>query len=195
MGRSEYHNHGCFIYDTLDEYLTFTTAFMEEGLMSDEQVLCIADWTYHDQLLATVAETVDVERALRQNQLHLYPPEVFYLAGGAFNPERVLGQLQKALTTCATQGFSGLRVCGDTTWALQQGTLTTLIDYEAQINNALPTSCVAVCQYNRPRFPGAALFDVTMLHHHIKIDGQLIVNPFYQTASNLLLSLKHHHLF
>jgi hypothetical protein len=190
MERPEGNNHACFFYDTLDEYLTFTASFIAEGLQSDELVLCVADGTRHDRLLDAVGETMNVVHYLLRNQLHLYPPEVCYLAGGEFKPERILGQLQQATTNFAAQGCSGVRVCGDMTWALQLGELTTLIDYEAAVNAVLPTHCVAVCQYDRRQFPRDVLLDIFMLHHYIKHDDHLIVNPAYQTASNLLLALR-----
>jgi hypothetical protein len=190
MERSKSNNHACFIYDTFDEYLTFTSTFIEEGIKLDEQMLCIADRRRHARLLDVLAETVDVEYYLRRNQLQLCTSDDFYMAGGVFKPVRTLRQLLQATTHSASQSFSGFRVCGDMTWALRLGELTALIDYEASVNAVLPTTCVAVCQYDRRQFQRDALVDVSMLHHHIRTDARFIVNPFYQTASNLLLAFK-----
>ncbi|NIR16924.1 MAG: histidine kinase, partial [Desulfobacterales bacterium] len=60
------------------------------------------------------------------------------------------------------QGYNGLRVTGDMSWALKAPPGSErLIKYEAKLNEFFPGSkCIGICQYDKRLFPPALLMDV-----------------------------------
>ena len=77
-----------------------------------------------------------------------------------------MGWLGGQMAACRQEGFPGLRVAVDMSWALRPlAGIEQLPDFEAGIANALAGTMVSVlCQYDRERFDPVTLASVAACH-------------------------------
>lgn len=132
---------------------------------------------------------LNIEDYLASGQLEILPPNDFYMRGGAFNPDRTINLL-KTSTECALRdGYSALRVFGETTWALRGTSVSQLIEYEIKVNEFLQgNKCMGICQYDRRLFDPALLLDVLAVHPNIISKMVVHKNSIHKTSSEILLS-------
>jgi hypothetical protein len=126
------------------------------------------------------ADGVNVAPYLDRGQLSILAPEETYLNGGEFDPERMIALLRRTTDEALRKGFTALRVTGEMSWALRgcPGS-ERLIEYEARLNRFFPGSyCLAICQYDRTRFPASKLIDV-LVTHPIAVVGTSVYENFY----------------
>ena len=83
-----------------------------------------------------------------------------------FRSDHAMGWLGGQMAACRPEGFPGLRVAVDMSWALRPlAGIEQLPDFEAGIANALAGTTVSVlCQYDRERFDPVTLASVTACH-------------------------------
>ena len=111
-----------------------------------------------------------------------------YLKSGAFDPQAMIDFLRSAQAQALTDGFSGLRVVGEMTWALgPEIGCDRLIEYEALLNDFLANSrSIVACQYNRVRFDLAIIHDVLRTHPIAVLGDQVCPNPYYEPPEFVL---------
>jgi PAS domain S-box-containing protein len=104
-----------------------------------------------------------------------------YLNGGYFNPEAMIGFLNRAAEEAVGAGYSGLRVSGEMTWAFGANLGDNrLIEYEAKLNGFLAAKAAAIiCQYNRNRLPATVMAGVFRTHPLVVHGGNLWKNPYF----------------
>jgi anti-anti-sigma regulatory factor len=88
------------------------------------------------------------------------------LSGPVFRADAAVGWLARELESCREQGFPGLRVALDMSWALRPvAGVEELPEFEEGIAAALDGSTAAVlCQYDRERFDPVTLASVAGFH-------------------------------
>ena len=116
-----------------------------------------------------------------------------YLESGTFVPQAMIDFLRRAESQALADGFTGLRLAGEMTWALGPDVGSDrLIEYEALLNQFLANSrSVCLCQYDRSRFDPAVLHDVLLTHPLVILGDQVCPNPFYEPPE-LVLSRQSH---
>lgn len=174
-------SHLCCLYETEEEHRALLAPYMRQGLERGEKVLYIVD-SHDPELLLDylIADGVNVAPYLDRGQLSILTPEATYLKGGEFDPIRMIDLLRATTDDALREGFTALRVTGEMSWALRgfPGT-ERLIEYEARLNRFFPGShCLAICQYDRNRFPAAKLIDV-LVTHPIAVVGTSVYENFY----------------
>lgn len=182
MGRLGVHDHLCLIYETQEEQFSAVMPFMRMGLERGERCIYVVD----DNTAATVlggmeAAGVDVESAIESGRLAVVSSRDSYLKQGYFDPDWMIDFLEKATGDAISDGFSALRVAGEMTWMLG-GALGSerLVEYEARLNCFFPRHrSLAMCQYNRRRFPAAILRDVISTHPLVVCGGMVCSNFYY----------------
>jgi hypothetical protein len=85
-------------------------------------------------------------------------------------------------------GFSGIRSCGEMSWALKNipGS-DRLMEYETLLNTVggeFPHS--GMCQYDARLFDGATLLNILKVHPYMIAQGQIVKNPFYMRPDEFL---------
>ena len=184
-------NHICLIYENSAEQMAAAVPFLKEGLARDERCLYIADDSTVEAIASALAATgVDVAHERKRDALWMLTKQDTYLKDGKFDPVTMIDFLRSAQTQALTDGFSGLRVAAEMTWALgPELGFDRLVEYEALLNDFLANSrSVFLCQYHRSRFDSAVIHDV--LHTHpIAVIGDLVCpNPYYEPAEFVLSS-------
>jgi two-component system sensor histidine kinase UhpB len=182
-------DHVCRIYESKEEQLAAAVPFMKEGLARGERCLYVADDLSVEAIVGALAAAgVDVAHEREQGALVMPTKGDTYLQGGKFEPQAMIDFLGRAETQALTDGFSGLRVAGEMTWALgPEIGCERLIEFEALFNNFLANSRgMFLCQYNRSRFDAAVIHDV-LRTHPVAILGDLVFpNPYYEPPELLL---------
>ena len=182
-------NHLCSIYESPEEHFAVAMPFIRIGLERGEQCIYIADAgteaTVRD---AMSADGIDVERAIATGSLILDQKEGAYLKRGAFDPEWMFTFWTDATAEAMRQGFSALRVTGETEWVLRGAPgLERWIEYESRMTHVLARHrCIALCQYNRGLFPPELVLDIIRTHPIVVYRGVVCRNMYYVPPDELL---------
>jgi hypothetical protein len=104
-----------------------------------------------------------------------------YCPDGRFEPQKMIDEMSPKFDLLKRSGFSGIRSCGEMSWALKNipGS-DRLMEYETLLNTvagAFPHS--GMCQYDARLFDGATLFNILKVHPYMIVQGQIVRNPFY----------------
>lgn len=190
-------DHVCGLYWTRAERDAVLLPFLRAGLQAGDRCLCIIDEPDHPDVLARLADDLDVTRCVACGQLALVSPANTYLGTGRFSAEDTLRFLAATAgeRTTGTRGATGptgttctaaadapvLRVAGDASWLLATPPGVDHFDrYEAAMNDLPPRHRSAVlCLYDLSRFAGGRVLDVLRFHPKAMLDRAIMANPFF----------------
>jgi PAS domain S-box-containing protein len=175
-------SHACLIYDSAAEQHAAVVSWLKIGLERDERCIYVLDENSRDDVLDALERSgIDPRPAVKNRSLLLVSKQDTYLRDGSFDPDRMIGFLKEATDRARSDGFTALRVTGEMTWSLSDAAGSErLIEYESKLNNFLPdSSCLALCQYNRKRFPAHIIRDVIFTHPLVIHRNTLCDNMFY----------------
>jgi PAS domain S-box-containing protein len=175
-------NHLCFLYETEEEHQAVLTPFLRQGLEQGEKVIYLWDQRVPETILGYLeGEGVDLEPCLRRGQLLFLSAPETYLDQGRFVPEVLVSLWQREVEKSLAEGFLGLRVTGEMTWALQSAPgVDRLIEYESQMNEfSLAENFLSLCQYDRRRFDPTHLMGVLATHQRAVIGTEMLDNIYY----------------
>jgi PAS domain S-box-containing protein len=181
--------HVCFLYETEDQLRAVLTSFIREGLEKNEKVICIEDAAHSETPLEGLCSEIPNMRAgLETGQVTLLRADETYLRSGVFDPDEMIALLNGYTEGALADGYAGLRVTGEMTWALRDlPGADRLLEYEARLNDFFPGSrCLALCQYPVTRFPAPLLLDALRTHPQVMIGTEVYDNPHYVPPSILL---------
>jgi PAS domain S-box-containing protein len=182
-------DHLCCIYSTEDEHRALLTLCLRQGVERGEKIVYIAQPHEAEALLAYLrADGLPVEPYLASGQLALLTSHETCLFDGTFDPDRMINLLRGETDRALADGYKALRVTGEMTRVLRgvSGSKR-LIEYEAKLNRFLPESkALAICQYDRRRFPARLLLDV-LRSHPIAAIGTNFYENFYYVHPDALL--------
>lgn len=149
-------DHLCVIYRNDDEHRIVLSDYLRRGLEAGERVLYIVDARTARQIRGHLRDAgISVRDAERRGQLLFLSRDDAYMREGVFAPQGMISLLRQETQNALDDGFSGLRVTAEMTWALRglPGSQR-LIEYETLLNEFFPGSpCVGLCQYDARRFP------------------------------------------
>jgi signal transduction histidine kinase len=182
-------DHICLIYETFEEQVRALVPFVRDGLERGERCVYIVDENTAEDVSAAMASGgLDVDRELSRDALRFNTKRDSYLATGEFVPAAMIDFLREAEAEALKDGFTGLRITGEMTWALGPETgCDRLIEYEAMLNRYFPDSnALAICQYNRERFDPEVIEGV-LLTHPIAVLGEAVLdNLYYEPPEGIL---------
>jgi PAS domain S-box-containing protein len=191
VGKIDLHQHLCLIYATQQEQFSAAIPFLKIGLERGEQCIYVADAKTTATLMnAMRSEGIDVDAAMRRGSLtttHGYP------LPGNFVPDRMVNFLAKSVESARSAGYSALRVVGEMTWVTEIDPLPErLLEFEANINHLFRDGDVlAICQYDRNRFPPEVLLEILRTHPTVAYGACVCENPYYVPPEEYL-SPRHH---
>jgi anti-anti-sigma regulatory factor len=159
-------DHACLTFGESEELFDLTAAFVRDGLSAGLKVVWLSDVGPGLAAGELGRRGVPVEPALARGQMTAAGWEGRLLAGPAFRASTAVGWLAGELESCGRQGFPGLRVALDMSWALRPvAGIEELPEFEEGIAAALDGSTAAVlCQYDRERFDPVTLASVGGFH-------------------------------
>lgn len=173
--------HICYLYGDDAERLQVTARFLEAGLAEGERVLHLTDTLTVDEATRRLAG-LGLDLGGLGRALVVGDATTANCPSGRFVPATMLAGLRDFYAGARAEGYAGARGTGEMTWSLAGGRydLDELMDYEAQLNDALRhhpfTAC---CQYDLRRFDGQAIMDLLAVHPLTLVRGQLVANPYY----------------
>jgi signal transduction histidine kinase len=182
-------DHICLIYENLEEQVAAFVPFLKVGLARGERCAYVVDDRSEEEVVGILAaHGIDVERERSQGALVFLAKRDAYLRSGCFVPEEMIDFLARSEAEALEAGFTGLRITGEATWALgPEPGCKHLIQYEALLGRFFPHSRVlAICQYNRRRFPPELIQDVLRTHPVVAIRGEVHANIFYEGPELML---------
>lgn len=159
-------DHACLTFGEDEELFDLTAAFVRDGLSAGLKVVWLSD-SGPQQVVAELARRgVLAEPALASGQLAAATCEDCLLSGQAFRADEAIGWLSGQMTTCRQDGFPGLRVAVDMSWALRPVSgIEQLPEFEEGVAAALTGAAASVlCQYDRERFDPVTLASVAAFH-------------------------------
>jgi ABC-type transporter Mla MlaB component len=159
-------DHACLTYGEREDLLDLTAAFVRDGLSAGLKVVWVSDEVAAQAVSELVRRGIAADPALASGQLAAVPSEGRLLSGKAFRTGQANEWLNSQLSACQQEGFQGLRVAMDMSWALQPVTgVEQLPEFEQGLAAVLAGGGVSVlCQYDRERFDPVTLGSVAGFH-------------------------------
>ncbi len=158
-------DHACLTFGEPEELFDLTAAFVRDGLSGGLKVVWLSD-AGPEQVTAELARRgIEVERAMAAGQMAAESGACL-LPDQTFSAGHAVGWLSGQMAACRREGFPGLRVAVDMSWALRPvAGVEQLPDFEKGIAAAVADTAVSVlCQYDRERFDPVTLATVTSFH-------------------------------
>ncbi|SDQ41556.1 MEDS domain-containing protein [Natronobacterium texcoconense] len=177
----ESHDHLASIYNSQAEQFATAIPYIEHGLERGERCVYIADENDTEEILDALREQgVDVETALESGALVMYTAQESYLRNGAFDPDEMIAFISETIEEGA-DAYEGVRIIGEMTWVFgDDPPLEKLVEYEGKLNEVLPdANGIALCQYNRERFPPEIIRDIIKTHPHLVYENTVCQNFYY----------------
>lgn len=182
-------DHICSLACTPAEQAALVAAYVQQGLDRGERVLLIGTAPDRDALARRLSAIgIDVAASTCSGQLLLRTALETYLRDGCFVPERMFEFWDSELARATSDGFSVLRVTGETDWA-QTGVpgAERIIEYEARLNTILPGSrYIVLCQYHVGGCPAQRALDVLETHPLAVVGLEAYANFYYVPPEALL---------
>jgi anti-anti-sigma factor len=177
-------DHICWAVDDDAMRLESIARFVRTGLRARQRVVYSGDDP--DLVLAGLERHgIGTRPALASGQLVAETAESSYLAGGTFDPVATLDLWRSLIATTRAEGYRGMRVIGDMTWASRPVPGTDRLPwYEEQVNSVVVDGYVAgVCAYDKRRFDPHALRLISAAH-----PGSAGARTAYDPAVSLRIS-------
>jgi PAS domain S-box-containing protein len=185
-------DHLCAIYQTPEQQQRILIPYIRQGLERREKVVYIIDHSTAESILVLLEQAgVPARQALASGQMEIFSRDEAYLAGGSFDPDRMIATLKQLEAKALEAGWSALRITGEMTWILSKlPGVERLIEYEATLNYFFPGShSLGICQYWEEKFDPAILLDVVRAHPYV-ISGDLVCeNTFYVPPDEMLATI------
>jgi anti-anti-sigma regulatory factor len=159
-------DHACLTFGESEELFDLTAAFVRDGLAAGLKVVWVSDAGPGPATGELGRRGIAVEAAMARGQMTTAGAEGRLLSGQSFRADAAAGWLAGELASSGKQGFPGLRVALDMSWALRPvAGIEELPQFEEGIAAALDGSTAAVlCQYDRERFDPVTLASVAGFH-------------------------------
>jgi anti-anti-sigma regulatory factor len=159
-------DHACLTFGDRDELLDLTAAFVRDGLATGLKVIWLSEAGERQAVKELARRGIAVASALASGQMAAAGWEGRLLSGQAFEAGPAVGWLSGQMTASRREGFPGMRVAVDMSWALRPVTgVEQLPEFERGIAAAVTDMAVSVlCQYDRERFDPVTLASVVPLH-------------------------------
>lgn len=179
--------HQCLIYQGApSRQLPSLAAVMEQMLAANYRCLYLNSPAMVAGMASYLAaQGVDVAREVEKTSL-LLSSEQSQLYGGGFNVEKMISQLDYAVTQALKDGYKGLWASGDMSWEFgSEKHLPKLLRYERRLEDLFrrqPMLC-GICQYHSDLLPQQSLRHSLLTHRGIFINETLSrINHHYMEA-------------
>jgi PAS domain S-box-containing protein len=166
IGDVPWGTHFCQFYQSAQDLVEVLVPYFAAGLRNHE--FCM--WITSEPLGAEAARAAlaaavpDFEHYARRGQIEIVPHTEWFLRGGTFDSERVLGDWVGKLNGALEAGFEGLRLTGNTFW-LEPKDWGAFTEYEAAIDRVIGRMRIlALCTYSLDRCGSQEILDVVRNH-------------------------------
>jgi anti-anti-sigma regulatory factor len=159
-------DHACLTFADRDELFDLTAAFVRDGLAGGLKVVWLSDAGPRRAAAELGRRGIPVELAIAAGQMATAGSEGRLLSGQTFSAGPAVSWLTGQIAASRREGFPGLRVAVDMSWALRPVTgVEQLPDFEEGIAAVVAGSTASVlCQYDREGFDPVTLASVAAFH-------------------------------
>ncbi|SFG56809.1 His Kinase A (phospho-acceptor) domain-containing protein [Halopelagius inordinatus] len=182
---SHANDHFALVYENREEQFAAVVPFVRQGLERGERCLYIAYENSREDVLEAMREGgIDVDAALDSGALSVHTERETYLRNATFDADDTISFLDSAIEEASEQ-YEALRVTGEMSSVLQEDPEgAELVKCEAKANYLFDEADgVALCQYNRTRFPSDVIRDVISTHPLLVHDNRVSHNVYYTPPS------------
>ena len=180
--------HVCFLYDGDDDPVAAVAPFVARGLAEGERCVYVVGDHDPGSIRARFEQSgIDVRRELERGALAFVEHWDVSFVDGEFDPPAMIRYVREAIQGALADGFRGLRIVAEMTWALKMGVgYAKLIQYEALGDQLYPDEpLVAVCLYDRARFPAAVCRDAIRVHPWVAVGRTTYRNVFFEPPAEV----------
>jgi hypothetical protein len=169
-------DHVAYFFRTNAQRLAFVIPYIVIGLQRNERCMYIADENSVPRIVQELQNAgVDVEKEKNRDALNILTKDQTYLRYGMFEPQRMVGDLNREVKCSIEKGFTGLRASGEMSWALDlPSAMARLIEYEEQLQAVWPAQFGGVCQYTMTRFSPDLIARLKRLHRIYVEDNKIV---------------------
>jgi anti-anti-sigma regulatory factor len=159
-------DHACLTFGEPEELFDLTAAFVRDGLASGLKVLWLSDSAPAAATAELARRGIAIDPAVAAGQMTALACEDYLLSGQSFAAGHAMSWLNEQMNACRDEGYPGLRVAVDMSWALRPiAGVEQLPDFEENLGTMLADTTVSVlCQYDRERFDPVTLASITGSH-------------------------------
>jgi anti-anti-sigma regulatory factor len=159
-------DHACLTFGEREELFDLTAAFVRDGLAAGLKVVWLSEAGPGQAAGELARRGVAVQSAMNAGQMIAAGYQDRLLSGQAFRADTAVRWLSGQLESARDEGFPGLRVAVDMSWALRPVTgIEQLPSFEEGIAAVLDgTTASVLCQYDRDRFDPVTLASVAGFH-------------------------------
>lgn len=160
-------DHACLTFTDVEERLDLVASFVRDGIRAGLKVICWTDTASPEETAAQLAaRSVRPGAALRRGQLRIVPVTGSLLGAVRPGAEGMVELLAAELEAAAREGYRGLRVTADMTWATHPlGAADELVSFESAVAELFSDGRLClICQYDRDRFDAVTLAFVAKAH-------------------------------
>ena len=158
-------DHAAFLFTTPEEQARVIGAFLNDGLKAREKVIYLS--SARPRQLPGLHGQPEADQAAATGRLRIIPQAAAWLTRGHFDLDRLYTVLGSEIATAGEQGYPAVRVTGDMSWLLNEpGGLPMMLECETGFDEAIRpgTPVIAICQYDRNRYPFDQLSILTHIH-------------------------------
>jgi signal transduction histidine kinase/CheY-like chemotaxis protein len=166
LGELAHGAHVGQLYRDRKDLLETLVPFFGAGLAQNER--CV--WVTAEPLRAAearralAARVPDLAAREQSGQIEIIDHDAWYVRSGTLGPDEVIASWLAAEETALRDGYSGLRVSGNTFW-LEPGQWENFVDYEERVHAAFQDrKIVALCSYGLGKCSPDEVVDVLRNH-------------------------------
>ena len=192
IGEAPWGTHFCQFYETRRDLSDILVPYFRAGLEQNEFCMWVTSSAFSKkQAEAALREaTPNFDTCVQKGQIEILPYSDWYLQGGSFDLHRVLRGWVTKLEQALANGFSGLRLSGNTVW-LEKKDWQSFTEYEAAINQVIGQyPMMALCTYSLKKCSAVEILDVVRNHQFALVRGkrgwELIESSEHKTARDSL---------
>ncbi len=158
--------HFCMFYQTKDDLVDILAPYFKAGLENNERCIWITSKPLktRDAKASLKAVVRNLDDHIRQGQIEILDADQWYTSSGEFEPDRILQKWIEKEKQAIKDGFTGLRVTGNTSW-LGKRDWRAVTGYEARINETIDNyRMIVLCSYSLDGREAPEVIDIVSNH-------------------------------
>ncbi len=166
IGDVPWATHFCQFYETKQDLTDILVPYFRSGLENNEFCVWVTseDLSTDEAIEALQRSIPGFDSYRLAGQIEVFPYDTWYLKGGEFDQERVLGGWVGKLELGLSRGFDGIRISGNTCW-LESSNWADFAVYEKAINDVIGDyKMLVLCTYSLNRCGATEIAEVVGNH-------------------------------
>lgn len=167
IGNVPWGTHFCQFYQSKEDLLNILVPYFVAGLANNEFCMWVTSEPLgvEDAIIVLKKEIPMLDKYFKKKQLEILDYKDWYLKSGKFESSKVLDGWVKKYNIALENGFSGLRLTGNTLW-LEKDDWRDFTHYEKAVNDFIKDyKMIAICTYSTDKCGVSEIADVISNHN------------------------------